>query len=128
MSHIELPPLPEQDAVPVFLPSYSEASMRAYALACVEAERDRVEALRTADVNFTPDTAKLVSLWFDEWELILPPEARESFRNDLMPSIAGVQPSFVGSHIDTMEIQPPPRGKTRPAKVTRHGDGVKGEK
>jgi hypothetical protein len=29
----------------------------------------------------------LLAQWFAEWELILPPDARESFRNDLMPSV-----------------------------------------
>ena len=34
-----------------------------------------------------PSLEKLVGLWFDEWELILPPDARESYRNDLLASV-----------------------------------------
>jgi hypothetical protein len=35
--------------------------------------------------------AKLCGLWFDEWELILPPDARESFRNELLSSVKAAE-------------------------------------
>lgn len=56
---------------------------------------NRRASIPADDAMAVLDAAKLVSMWFDEWELILPPDARDSFRNDLLPSVrnAGVAPT-----------------------------------
>lgn len=44
------------------------------------------------EMRATPEAAKLCQMWFDEWELILPPDARASYRDDLLPGVIAARP------------------------------------
>ncbi len=96
MTEQQLPQLPEpslsklNELAKVYASSYASPhhitftvdGLRSLMLAAVAAERERVAALPSGR------DGERARMWFAEWEQILPSDARESFRKEMLPSAA----------------------------------------
>lgn len=99
-------------------------------LFCDEAEKKLGEAgLVILPASFLINFREFVSDW-KKGDFDLPKLAQLDVQACLTAlDCDGVEAtSFVGSHIDTVELPQPQQGATRQAKVTRHAAGVEGSK